>query len=582
MPNYYYTKSYFLSIVFFISIVFCNMLYSQELKNSLYNYTDFQEHLSEITNDSLKKNAITDYLLKAKNQQDWIKIADGYYFMSELHARTETAITYADSIIITTKDFNHIRYPGLGYLQKGIQQYYLSKHNEAFDNYVTANKFISKTDNTFQKLRIKHYISLLKNITGEKKEALKTLKENMSFFDSDRNRNLYSDQYLKSLFALADSYNRNEKRDSSLLVSEKGIAESKKYNKQSLYPLFLITHSHTKILKEEYSLSVIDSLKKVSKLLKDNKKSVIDCYKMISLTYKGRKENKMAISYLNKIDSMYQKFPEQLVFEMQYACEELLKLYTRTNDYENKLKTIDKLIVVDSVIVSKFQYLNGEIVNEYDTPQLRKDKEDLIRTNNQISEILKEKERLINRGKKTSKILWILVIGLISLVIYFFTRNKIFKQRFNKLLLEQEKKNSTQTDTNTSNSSENSKKTGLSESQITSILDKLDAFEQSNGFSKRHYTLNSLAKELGTNSAYLSKVINAFKQVNFSNYLNNLKVDYIVTRLTSEKMLTSYTIDAISKEAGFNNAQSFSVAFHKRTGLYPSYFIKKLEQQQKN
>ncbi|WP_159025502.1 AraC family transcriptional regulator [Aquimarina sp. Aq78] len=40
-----------------------------------------------------------------------------------------------------------------------------------------------------------------------------------------------------------------------------------------------------------------------------------------------------------------------------------------------------------------------------------------------------------------------------------------------------------------------------------------------------------------------------------------------------------YTVQAIAQEIGFNNSEAFSKAFYKKTGIYPSYFIKKLEKQ---
>ena len=38
---------------------------------------------------------------------------------------------------------------------------------------------------------------------------------------------------------------------------------------------------------------------------------------------------------------------------------------------------------------------------------------------------------------------------------------------------------------------------------------------------------------------------------------------------------------AIAQEVGFNNSESFSKAFYKKTGIYPSYFIKQLEKENK-
>ena len=49
--------------------------------------------------------------------------------------------------------------------------------------------------------------------------------------------------------------------------------------------------------------------------------------------------------------------------------------------------------------------------------------------------------------------------------------------------------------------------------------------------------------------------------------------------MQEDKLFRSYTIKAISDEVGFNTTQSFTKAFYKRTGIYPSFFIKSLNKQ---
>ena len=43
-----------------------------------------------------------------------------------------------------------------------------------------------------------------------------------------------------------------------------------------------------------------------------------------------------------------------------------------------------------------------------------------------------------------------------------------------------------------------------------------------------------------------------------------------------DKKFRQYTIHALALEFGFNNAESFSTAFDKKTGIKPSFFIKNL------
>jgi len=66
------------------------------------------------------------------------------------------------------------------------------------------------------------------------------------------------------------------------------------------------------------------------------------------------------------------------------------------------------------------------------------------------------------------------------------------------------------------------------------------------------------------------------KGKNFSSYLSDLRVDYAIDRIKNNSQFRLYSIKAIAEETGFKNTESFSKAFHKKTGIYPSYFIKNI------
>ncbi len=82
---------------------------------------------------------------------------------------------------------------------------------------------------------------------------------------------------------------------------------------------------------------------------------------------------------------------------------------------------------------------------------------------------------------------------------------------------------------------------------------------------------------MNTNSNYLSKAINFDKNKNFKAYINDLRIDYVIEKLKIDGRFRKFTIKSIAVEIGFNNPESFSKAFHKKTNMYPSYFIRQLE-----
>lgn len=83
-------------------------------------------------------------------------------------------------------------------------------------------------------------------------------------------------------------------------------------------------------------------------------------------------------------------------------------------------------------------------------------------------------------------------------------------------------------------------------------------------FLMKGITLGSLAKDIQTNSSYVSEVINTYKEQNFASYLNSLRVEYLLNKLVTDKKFRSYKLGVIPDELGYNNEQAFSIEFKKR------------------
>ena len=109
------------------------------------------------------------------------------------------------------------------------------------------------------------------------------------------------------------------------------------------------------------------------------------------------------------------------------------------------------------------------------------------------------------------------------------------------------------------------------------ILSKLDLFEKSKEVTDPHLSLAVLAKKLDTNSKYLSEIINKHKQKNFSNYLNELRVKYIVGKLQNNPEYLQYKTSYLAEEAGFASRTTFTTIFKNVTGTSPSQFIEQLK-----
>lgn len=118
----------------------------------------------------------------------------------------------------------------------------------------------------------------------------------------------------------------------------------------------------------------------------------------------------------------------------------------------------------------------------------------------------------------------------------------------------------------------------LSKDKEYALLQKLDSFEKTNKFLSKNVSLGLVASQLDTNTKYLSEVINRHKKKNFNTYINELRIKYILNKLTTDSNYLNYKISYLAEEAGFSSHSSFVSAFKTFTGTTPTLFINTLSQ----
>jgi AraC-like DNA-binding protein len=89
-------------------------------------------------------------------------------------------------------------------------------------------------------------------------------------------------------------------------------------------------------------------------------------------------------------------------------------------------------------------------------------------------------------------------------------------------------------------------------------------------YRKPRYSLNEMAMELSIPSYQLSAFVNQAYGMNFNEFVNAERIRHIQDRLSREPELRKYTLEALSKEAGFNSRGSFIKAVKRLTGKTPS------------
>lgn len=118
----------------------------------------------------------------------------------------------------------------------------------------------------------------------------------------------------------------------------------------------------------------------------------------------------------------------------------------------------------------------------------------------------------------------------------------------------------------------------ISKEKKNELFKKLIQFEESKGFLEKNLTLTKVAHQLGTNTKYLSHIIKLHSDRDFNNYINLLRVQYIINQLDENPKLHQYKISALAEEAGFSSHSKFAHFFKLNIGLTPSKYIADLKE----
>ncbi len=93
-------------------------------------------------------------------------------------------------------------------------------------------------------------------------------------------------------------------------------------------------------------------------------------------------------------------------------------------------------------------------------------------------------------------------------------------------------------------------------------------------YRNKEFSAKELARELGTNTRYISAVINSRFNTNFSCLVNEYRIKEALHRLT-DKRYNDMTIEDIGLSVGFANRQSFYASFFRIMNETPNSYRKK-------
>jgi AraC-like DNA-binding protein len=559
-------RKIFLLLLLFIILVSAK---SQQKDLTKLSYVELKKTFWD-NEENIKKQLpyANAYLIKAKKENNPIEKARGSYLIS-LISTNEIAIRYLDSAIAYSKNLNDSKFPAYAYSGKGFVYKKQFKYKEAIDNFLIAES-IAKKNNPDLYYDTKFSIAVLRSEElGEVKEALTLYKECLNYYSDKKVRDSeYSYSYQLLLFGLADAYKTLNISDSATFYNKLGYLESKATNSHHTNVLFILNEGANKVFTGNFK-EALDSINKAFPgiIFYKDKGNILAAYYYTAKAYDGMNNKKEAVKNFIKVDSIY-NINKRITPEFVSGYPYLISHFKKNGDKINQLKYLTRYMQIDSVLQNNYKELTKKLYKEYDTPYLIQEKESLI-------ESLKK-----DNTKSYWSIGFLILIIILTMMFGFYQYNlkKNYHTRFEKIMESLSGSNETHSEERGLEINKSKTDTiGINEELINQILKKLTDFENNKGFLEPNITIQTLSSVFETNSKYVSKIVNIYKKKTFVQYINDLRIEYALQTLKQHNKLRKYTIHALATEFGFNSAESFSTAFHKKTGIKPTFFIKQLD-----
>jgi len=534
------------------------------------------------------------FLKKNEADKDWINTINAFNYLGAINS----TLSYADSAyyfynkaIIKAFSINNEQLVLSSKMGKAGFLYQNYDFNNSLALYDEALTLANKLGDKKNKINININIARLKYEIGEYEKAIEVFRKNYKEDISSSGKAIL-DLYL------AKTYLKMKKPDSSLSYIKEGLSYCKTYKDKELEIYFLKEFGTYLISKQEYNEaeSVLhQALEKAEEIESQGKKALVMLTFAKLHTEKGEIET--SIQVLKSILKTSDK--------AKFAPEELSDYYKLLAE---NYKEVDSLAQATFYYQKYFDEENKKASKKFNTIQ------DLHELD--LKKVNKEKDSYLQQKAYLSALVLVL-LGLLTLIFFISKRReKINEERFISLMQKIERyenqkienkkgakesyaaqkeinedeslidnKNLTKVvekpedfndEEDEINTEPGDNQFVIKDEKVMEILENLEKLEKKEYYLRQDFTLHNAAKKLKTNTAYLSKIVNNELGKNFSTYLNELRINYVILELKNNSRLRAYAVNSIAEEIGYKSADSFTKYFKAATGLTPSVYIKKI------
>jgi len=323
---------------------------------------------------------------------------------------------------------------------------------------------------------------------------------------------------------------------------------------------------------------------------------------LLGLCYYNLGDTVRSLKYYNEALMLLKGGPENYLTGIVYSG--IAEVYMKTDELDKAKEYLDKAVKIADK--SEYLQLKKEVykrTQEYyskvqDIENLRKinDKKDVVE-----DKISKKTDAFINNAyvqlendniktKETGSLknIAILMAGLgilCGILIFTFYRRRQKQQlaRMQHILDQHKKKQKESYVTLNLSAPEHiaakEKSTQMMPPETEdALLEALYKFEKLQLYKDKNASLSYVASYMETNTKYLSYIIKKHRQKDFTSYINELRVDYIIEKLMTDPVYRQYKISVLADEAGFSSHSKFATIFKNITDVSPSHFINYISQ----
>lgn len=569
-------KNIFATIFLFTVIIFSHFSAQNISKSNLSN-EEIEKKIDENSgNPAQMWELINFYISKSKKEQNNEALFYAYRYAS-MASNYPRNIKYADSALTTAKKSEIKKIVIDAYLNHGNINMAEEFYEKALDDILVANKLSQEYGNNYIFNKTIYYIAQNKIYLGQYEDAKKELLICLQFFKENLHNKTslgknYEMYYIYSLMSLIDCNIKLGKFDENKALLKEAFGYINENKLDQYIPYFITSEGMTSYYSKDYN-TAISKFSEAIRLYNDQWEHNTEVF-YLGLSYWHIGKERLAIKYLEEIDKHYEK-TKKLDPQFRSAYEILIKYYNSIGDTKKQLEYINKLMFLDRSYEKNYKYLYQRIVKEYDTKKL-----------------VAEKNRIENTLQKQRIIFAAIFLSLLTAFLFFgfriYREKQNYKKRFEEIIARQ---NSNEDHTENVITFENgiantpkfdydfyNKIPGLNPIFVENILKQLETFEKEEKFLDPQISQKTLSEELGTNSTYFSKIINTYKGKNFTLYINDLRLDYIIDRLKNDVKYINLDVKELAAIAGFSSTDNFSDNFRRKFDLKPSVFIKMMKE----